>query len=479
MKHYFNSRGNALLFSCIAIVVLLVSSMTAVAQTHGSIAVKKLKDTHQTRQILHSSSVLKQDKSKVDFPLSSLSKNILKKNAKKGLFSLLKKLKNKMPALNSENKKLTNDHRSKLSRMIIIFAEYLQKIAQHPSLESNPSVFDAANQKIQQVANSKNIDDKKTFVRAQSVLKDIRQLTKNQKNKDFSGILTTIKSDLIELQTILRKALQSKPDEQMLGRNLKEIFTHYQSKVLPTTPSVANSNLTTILIIVAIVLLVGGFIIFSPIIMPVIGAVITVLGIVAAPYLLALIPLLGGLITAMIGGGIIGLVLAAFGIMLLLLAFLGVAALATAIVLTIIIVLVLLLILLSILLPTIGLLIAGIGLIIGGIVAALPILGPILIPIITIAIIAVVAINFVSGGSIFGWIYDKLPESLAQIIASLCETLYAIPVLGPLLATLLPGLPWPESTAIKRDHPISRLLFVSIFKQFLRYTQPSKHASLQ
>lgn len=427
-----NFSKTMLIISSIFTAILLISTVTAVPQVHGSIVSKRIEKIR--RHNVFPNLVDLKDKDLID-------------KVKKNLQLLAKKIHDKLGNLIVEQG-LSREEKEKIASKILIFLEEVLK--NKNNLRSSTL--------LKEVKEKLNKGKISAIPKARSLLQSIFQyLDKYSKdtNGELSKITNRVKDDVRKLFSLL-DGLRSSGKEKLM-KTLENILLHYDSEMFSKIENLANGNWTKIIIllilaIVAILIVIGILILFLPFLAPLIEL-----------FLIALAPLLALLAIAVIAGGILGLALIVIGLIILLIAFIGGLNLAMAIIFAIIILVVIAMIILSVALTTLGLFIAAIGCIIGGIIAASPILLPILLIILSIAIV----INIVLGGAILGTIYGLLEEfapSIAESIKSLCETLYNIPILGPILAFLLPGLPWPE-TEYKKFLPSRLTMLVTFLMQ--------------
>jgi hypothetical protein len=435
MKNAFLKFGkSAAILSAIFIAVLLISTATAVPQTHGSVAIKKVREVKQVEKFSKGLSKLinGEDKSY----LQSLFDRDLLKKTRTNIYSLIQKLKD----ISNDNVKaheITKNERIKLASIILTFVEQLIKNANN--LKSS-RIFDNIKEEIAQVSKQNNINERDIIARVQSLLEHVLgsvngSLKESDKGNERS-ILKTLRSDIMQIIHILNNFKVMK--ETTIKNSIENVLSHYTSEMFSKIKQLGDGNWTKIIIIiilaiVSLLLIIGILIWLWPFLIPVIQL-----------FMMALTPLVGLLAIAVTIGAIIGLSLIILGIIVLLMAFIVGLNLAIAVIFAIIILIVIALIVISIALTALGLFVAGLGLIIGGLIAASPVILPILLGILSI----VVVVNFILRGAILSGIYgliEKIFPSLAEAIKSVCETLYNIPVIGPIFAFILPGLPWPQT----------------------------------
>jgi len=424
---------NLVIVSSIFIAILLISTTTAVPQVHGSIVSKKIEKIRMHN--VFPNLVDLKDKDLVD-------------KVKENLQLLTGKICDKLKNLTAQQG-LSREEKERVASKVLVF---LDEVLENKDNLRSSALLEKVKEKLNKGETSAI---PKARLLLQSILQYLDKYSKKAKG-ELLKITNRVKDDARKMFSLLDELKSS--GKEKLVKPLKNILLHYNSEEFSKIKNLINGNWTKIIIllilaIVAILVVIGILIFFLPFLAPLIQL-----------FLIALAPLLALLAIAITAGGIVGLALIVIGLIFLLIAFIGGLNLAMAIIFAIIILVVIAMIILSIALTTLGLFVAAIGCIIGGIIAASPILLPILLVILSIAIV----INIALGGAILGTIYgllEKYAPSIAESIKSLCETLYNIPILGPILAFLLPGLPWPEGGKHKKFLPSGLTLLVTFLMQ--------------
>jgi len=436
---------NLVIVSSIFIAILLISTATAVPQVHGSIVSKKIEKIR--KHTVFPNFVDLRGKDLVD-------------KVKENLQLLAKKIHDKLKNLTVQQG-LSREEKEKIASKILVF---LDEVLKNKDNLRSSALLKEIKEKLNKGETSANL-------KARSLLQSILQYL-DKYSKDANGellkITNRVKDDVRELFSLL-DGLKSSGKEKLM-KPLENILLHYNSEMFSKIKNLANGNWTKIILlilaIVAILITVGILILFYPFLAPLIQL-----------FLTALAPLLALLAIAITAGAIVGLALIIIGLIILLIAFIGGLNLAMAIIFAIIILVVIAMIILSIALTTLGLFVAAMGCILGGITAASPILLPILLTILSIALV----INIALGGAILATIYsllERLVPSIAESIRSLCETLYNIPVLGSILAFLLPGLPWPGAEHKKFLLPRLTILVTFLMQKIMGKSSPKMYSTV-
>ena len=436
---------NLVIVSSIFIAILLISTATAVPQVHGSIVSKKIEKIR--KHTVFPNFVDLRGKDLVD-------------KVKENLQLLAKKIHDKLKNLTVQQG-LSREEKEKIASKILVF---LDEVLKNKDNLRSSALLKEIKEKLNKGETSANL-------KARSLLQSILQYL-DKYSKDANGellkITNRVKDDVRELFSLL-DGLKSSGKEKLM-KPLENILLHYNSEMFSKIKNLANGNWTKIILlilaIVAILITVGILILFYPFLAPLIQL-----------FLTALAPLLALLAIAITAGAIVGLALIIIGLIILLIAFIGGLNLAMAIIFAIIILVVIAMIILSIALTTLGLFVAAMGCILGGITAASPILLPILLTILSIALV----INIALGGAILATIYsllERLVPSIAESIRSLCETLYNIPVLGSILAFLLPGLPWPGTEHKKFLLPRLTILVTFLMQKIMGKSSPKMYSTV-
>ncbi|MCD6108146.1 MAG: hypothetical protein J7J89_01520 [Thermoplasmata archaeon] len=440
-----NFSKTMLIISSIFIAILLVSTVTAVPQVHGSIVSKRIEKVRKH----------------VVFPnLVDLKWKDLADRVKENLQLLTQKINDKLKNL-MVGQDLSREEKEKIASKILVF---LDEVLRNKNNLRSFTLFNEIKGKLSKGETS-------AVPEARSLLQAILQyLDKYSKdvNGELSKIVNKVKDDAEKLFYLL-DGLKSSGKEKLM-KSLENILLHYNSEMFSKIKNLANGNWTKIILlilaIVAILIVIGILIFLLPFLAPLIQL-----------FLMALTPLLALLAIAIIAGGILGLALIIIGLIILLIAFIVGLNLAMAIIFAIIILVIIAIIILSIALTALGLFIAAMGCIIGGIIAASPILLPILLIILSIALV----INIVLGGTILATIYgllERFAPSIAESIRSLCETLYNIPILGSILAFLLPGLPWPGTEHKKFLLPRLTILVTFLMQKMMGKSFPKMYSTV-
>jgi len=436
---------NLVIVSSIFIAILLISTATAVPQVHGSIVSKKIEKIR--KHTVFPNFVDLRGKDLVD-------------KVKENLQLLAKKIHDKLKNLTVQQG-LSREEKEKIASKILVF---LDEVLKNKDNLRSSALLKEIKEKLNKGETSANL-------KARSLLQSILQYL-DKYSKDANGellkITNRVKDDVRELFSLL-DGLKSSGKEKLM-KPLENLLLHYNSEMFSKIKNLANGNWTKIILlilaIVAILITVGILILFYPFLAPLIQL-----------FLTALAPLLALLAIAITAGAIVGLALIIIGLIILLIAFIGGLNLAMAIIFAIIILVVIAMIILSIALTTLGLFVAAMGCILGGITAASPILLPILLTILSIALV----INIALGGAILATIYsllERLVPSIAESIRSLCETLYNIPVLGSILAFLLPGLPWPGAEHKKFLLPRLTILVTFLMQKIMGKSSPKMYSTV-
>jgi len=448
-----NFRKTIVIISSVFIAILLISTATAVPQIHGSIAVKKIKKYNIFPSFI--------DLKNKNY-LKILSDKNLAEKTRANIYLLIQKIKDRLKNIIGE-RYLDNKEKEKIVSGILTFFD---KILENKDKLKSSTIFNELKESLKK--------DKKQYnniFKARSLLQSILQalgLYSKKIKGEMCKIARCASEDIEKLIYILNN-LKSTGKEK-IRKSLENILSHYNSDTFSKIKGFENGNLTKIILIilaiVAIFIVIGILIWLLPFLAPLIQL-----------FLMALAPLIVLLAIAVIVGGILGLALIIIGLIILLIAFIVGLNLAIAIVFAIIILIVISLIILSIALTAIGLFIAGLGCIVGGFIAASPILLPVLLTILSIILV----VNIVLGGAILSTVYgliEKYNPSLAETIRSLCETLYNIPALGPILAFLLPGLPWPGTEHKKIILPRLTMLVTLLMQKMIGKKLPRPCSTL-
>ncbi len=409
-----------ILFSCIVIVALLISSATAVSQTHGAVAVKKLNEAKQANDFSKSVTQIV-DKETDHSKLSSLLKGDGLRNKKEYTY-LTNELKNILSRTDM-GKSFLKEKSLPLALQFSVLAENLILYIENPKLQlSKLSIGD-----IQEETNDllkDGVSKNDVMIKAQDSLDRVYRaanelLIRKDLTQDERSLLETAMSCIVVFKDALDDLVSDKPNVKLFKNKVTNALSDYESK-LQGILSVGDINWSKILKIL----------------------IITILLIILIPMLIILSPLLIVLAGILIGGAVIGIILAIIGIIGIILGIVGliivgviVAILLVPVIFAIIVVILALVLIVTIAicaaLPVLGVIVAGLGILLGGIIAAFPIFLPILLILV-----------LVKGEDIWNSLIDISPD-LEDKVRSFLDTIETnFPSLAEFLKNLFSYLPW-------------------------------------